>query len=51
MIDYTFSSGEELLTICREAQIPISEAAVRMELEREEMNSVNKIIDQVQQRL
>ena len=38
MIDYTFSSGEELLTICREAQIPISEAAVRMELEREEMD-------------
>ena len=38
MIDYTFSSGEELLTICREAQILISEAAVRMELEREEMD-------------
>lgn len=38
MIDYTFSSGEELLTICREAQIPISEAAVRMELEREELD-------------
>ena len=38
MIDYTFSSGEELLTICREVQIPISEAAVRMELEREEMD-------------
>ena len=38
MIDYTFSSGEELLTICREAQIPISEAAIRMELEREEMD-------------
>ena len=38
MIDYTFTSGKELLTICREAQIPISEAAVRMELEREEMD-------------
>ena len=38
MIDYTFTSGEELLSICREARIPISEAAVRMELAREEMD-------------
>jgi len=34
----TFSNGEELLSICREEHIPISEAAVRAELSREEMD-------------
>ena len=38
MIDYTFTSGEELLRLCREQQIPISEAAVLAELAREEMD-------------
>ena len=38
MIDYAFSSGSELLDICRTNAIPISEAAIRYELSREEMN-------------
>ena len=38
MNDYTFTSGEELLAICREQQIPISEVAVLAELSREEMD-------------
>ena len=38
MIDYTFTSGQDLLAICRQEQIPISEAAIRMELSREEMD-------------
>ena len=38
MNDYTFTSGEELLAICQEHQIPISEAAILAELSREEMD-------------
>ena len=38
MIDYSFFSGKELLSICHEAQIPISEVAVLAELSREEMD-------------
>jgi len=38
MIDYTFSTGKELLTICHVEQIPISEAAIYAELSREEMD-------------
>ena len=38
MTGYTFSNGAELLAICREEMIPISEVAVRAELEREEMD-------------
>ena len=38
MIDYTFSSGRELLDICHAENIPISEVAVRYELSREEMD-------------
>lgn len=38
MTGYTFSNGSELLAICREEMIPISEVAVRAELEREEMD-------------
>ena len=38
MTDYTFLSGQELLDICRAEQIPISEAAVKYELTREEMD-------------
>ena len=38
MTEYTFSSGEELLALCRMEQIPISEAAIRTELSREEMD-------------
>ena len=38
MSEQTFTSGEELLDICRGEGIPISEAAVRAELSREEMD-------------
>ena len=38
MIEYSFGNGAELLDICREAQIPISEVAIRTELSREEMD-------------
>ena len=34
MIDYTFTTGEDLLTICRVEQIPISEAAIYAERDR-----------------
>ncbi len=38
MIDYTFMNGQDLLIICNGQHIPISEVAVRAELEREEMD-------------
>ena len=38
MMDHTFSNGQELLNICHEEQIPISEAAILAELSREEMD-------------
>ena len=38
MSEYIFSTGRELLDICHEENIPISEAAVRYELTREEMD-------------
>ena len=38
MNECIFLSGQDLLDICREERIPISEAAVRMELAREEMD-------------
>ena len=38
MSECIFLSGQDLLDICREERIPISEAAVRMELAREEMD-------------
>ena len=38
MMDHTFTNGQELLNICQEEQIPISEAAILAELSREEMD-------------
>lgn len=38
MSEYSYLSGEELLKICETEHIPISEAAVRTELAREEMD-------------
>ena len=38
MMDHTFTNGQELLAICHEEQIPISEAAILAELSREEMD-------------
>ncbi len=38
MMEHTFLNGQELLDVCREEQIPISEAAILAELSREEMN-------------
>ena len=38
MKDHTFTNGQELLNICQEEQIPISEAAILAELSREEMD-------------
>ena len=38
MIEHTFTNGQELLAICHEGQIPISEAAILAELSREEMD-------------
>ena len=35
MMDHTFTNGQELLNICQEEQIPISEAAILAELSRE----------------
>ncbi len=47
MMDYTFLSGKELLGICRQEQIPISEVAIRAELSREEMDR-QQIMDEMQ---
>ncbi len=38
MIEHTFLNGQELLDICHGEQIPISEAAILVELSREEMD-------------
>ena len=38
MIDHVFLSGNDLLEICHRENIPISEAAVLAELERQEMD-------------
>ena len=38
MIDHFFTSGQDLLNICKAEDIPISEAAVLYELDREEMD-------------
>ena len=46
MIDYTFTSGQDLLDICQQEQIPISEAAIRYELSRGEMDRP-KIMDEM----
>ena len=50
MIDYTFTTGEDLLTICRVEQIPISEAAIYAELDREEMDRQG-IMDEMRRNL
>ncbi len=50
MIDYTFTTGEDLLTICRVEQIPISEAAIYAELDREEMDRQG-IMDEMRKNL
>ena len=38
MMDHTFTNGQELLNICQEEQIPISEAAILAELSREDLD-------------